>query len=202
LIGPKIYHRAPSTSIFQYWIGRLVLRVLRWNIAGEIPKDEKFILIGAPHTSNWDFPIGMAAIYIFRVKISWIGKHTLFKWPYGWFMKWLGGSPVNRENPKGIVQQYAQKLIDADKLVLVLAPAGSRRKKEYWKSGFYRIAVKAKVPIICGYIDYSTKLAGIGPRIFPSGNIKKDMTIIREFYKDKKGKFPELMTDVRVKDQH
>ena len=202
MIGPKLTHNGPSSGIVTYWIGRLWLRLFGWDVKGQIPDDKKYVLIGAAHTSNWDFPFGIAALYVYRLKISWIGKKELFKWPYGWFMRWLGGIPVDRKSPKGIAMQLVQKLRSSEKLILVIAPSGTRKKMDFWKSGFYRIAFHAQVPIVCGYIDFEKKEALVGLKLMPTGNIKKDMDKIRGFFEGVKGKYPEMMTPVRLKDEN
>lgn len=178
-----------------------MLWIFGWDIKGKPPDHKKYILIGGPHTSNWDFPIGIAAIYTFRLRISWIGKHTLFHWSYGWFFRWLGGVPVDRDSPQGIVDQMADKLRSSEELVLVLAPAGTRRKRDYWKSGFYRIAMNAEVPLACVYLDFSEKIACIGPPFMLTGDVHKDMNHIREFFEGHMGKYPDLMTPVRLRDE-
>ena len=116
-------------------------------------------------------------------------------------MRWLGGIAIDRDHPKGVVNQLVKLFNNSEKLVIVIAPPGTRKKRDYWKSGFYRIAHSAKVPIVCGYIDYKNRKARIDYHLMPSGNIKKDMDSIREFYEGIEGKYPDKVTEVRLRDE-
>ena len=175
--------------------------VAGWDVVGQVPVGGKFVLVGAPHTSNWDFPFTLAAVFIFRLRISWLGKDTLFKKPFGGVMRWLGGIPVDRHSEHGVVYQIARKFREADRLVVAIGPSGTRKKKDHWKSGFYWIAHTAQVPIICGYLDYGRKEACLGLSFVPTGDIEKDMDRIREFYQGIQGKHPELTTRIRLVDE-
>ncbi len=173
-----------------------------WDVVGQVPAGRKFVLIGAPHTSNWDLPFGLAAVYIFRMKISWMGKDTLFRKPFGGSMRWLGGVAINRDNPHGVVDQVAKQFRDSGKLIVLITPSATRKKRDYWKSGFYWIAHAAQIPILCGYLDYSRKEACLGLSFVPTGEIKNDMERIREFYKGRQGKYPALTTRVRLREEN
>lgn len=177
------------------------MKVFRWKVVGTLPPGDKFILIGAPHTSNWDFLFALAAFHLLRIDVSWIGKETLFRKPFGGIMKRLGGIAVKRGSKQGIVEQIAQRFKNAQKLIIAIAPSGTRKKKDHWKSGFYWIALNAKVPIICGYLDYRKREAGIGLSFIPTGNIVEDMNRIREFYNGIQGKYPDMVTTVRLPDE-
>ena len=201
MLGPGLIHNAPASGLIKYWIARAWFWVTGWDVVGKFPDDKKFVLIGAHHTSNWDFPYGLCATFIFRLKTSWMGKDALFKWPQGIFMRSLGGIPIDRSSRQGVVEQVAQQLKDADKLVILIAADGTRKKMESWKSGFYWIAHKAQVPVVCGYLDYSRKLACIDYWFIPSGDIKKDMDKVRDFYKNIKGRRPEQQTPVILSDE-
>lgn len=197
----KIIHELPATGMFAYLMGRLWMRFFGWDFSGHKKEGKKFLLIAAPHTSNWDVPFMLAATFCYRVKISWMGKHTLFKKPFGTFMRAVGGIPIDRNNPHGIVEQAVEAFNKSERLVLSIAAPATREKKDYWKSGFYWIAYKAQVPIVCGFLDYKRKLAGIGPHFIPTGDIKKDMDKIREFYKDIKGKYPENQSRIKLREE-
>lgn len=199
--SPRISHDCPSTGLFSYWLGRLLLTLSGWKVEGDLPPGRKFVLIGAPHTSNWDFPIGIAVTYLLRVKIRWVGKHTLFSWPYGAFMRWLGGIGVDRRQPAGIAEQLAEQLRQADRMVLLITPDGTRSRRDYWKSGFYRIAQAAGVPILCGYLDYPTRTARIGLCFTPGDDIRADMERIRAFYAEARGAYPEKTTPIRLREE-
>ncbi len=197
----KILHNGPTSGLIKYWFAYLWMKMTGWKIVADIPPDKKFIIVGAPHTSNWDFPLALLTCFALRLKIAWIGKHSLFKKPFGGFMRRLGGIPVNRECSSGIVEQMAKKFANSEKLVVAIAASGTRKKSDYWRSGFYWIAHEARVPILCGYLDYTHKEAGFGLTFLPSGDIQKDMARIREFYRNVTGKFPEKTTPVRVRDE-
>lgn len=130
-----------------------------------------------------------------------MGKDTLFKKPFGKIMRWLGGIPIDRSSEHGVVGQIVKQFNESRKLVVTIAPSGTRKKRDYWKSGFYWIAYTAKVPILCGYLDYSRKKACLGLSFLPTGDIKKDMDRIREFFVGIRGKNPELTTRIRLLDE-
>jgi 1-acyl-sn-glycerol-3-phosphate acyltransferase len=197
----RITHDGPSTGLLVYWIGRFWMWLTGWKVVGRIPPGEKFVFVGAPHTSNWDLPFTLASFYVLRLKISWMGKDKIFKKPFGGIMRWLGGIPINRASKHGVVDQIAKQFKESKKLVIVVPPSGTRKKRDYWKSGFYWIAFNAKVPILCAYLDYPHKEAGLGLSFIPTGNLKKDMDRIREYYKDKRGKFPDMESTIRLRDE-
>lgn len=189
-------------KLLSYWIGRLWLRSFGWKIQGEAATYRKFVVIAAPHTSNWDFPFMLATAYAMRVRVSWFGKHTLFAPPWGWFMRRLGGIPVDRRGPQSLVVQMAEKLRSSDELILGISPEGTRSKVEVWKSGFYHIASASGVPIGLGYLDYDRKLCGLGMFVMPSGDVKGDMHKIRDFYRGIRGRHPELESEPRLREEN
>lgn len=182
-------------------IGRSYLRLAGWREEGGRPEAEAFVLIAAPHTSNWDLPLTIALSYVYDVPIRWAGKHTLFRFPYGWFMRALGGIPIVRHERRGRVQQLADLFEEHENLVLTVPAEGTRSRRDYWKSGFYHIARIADVPIVCGYLDYQRKRGGFGPAIRPTGDVSGDMDRIREFYADKVGRYPEKFGPVRLREE-
>lgn len=187
--------------MLSYWIGKLWLRLFGWEVRGEAPTYRKFVLIAAPHTSNWDFPFMLATAYVMRVRISWFGKHTLFIPPWGWFMRKLGGIPVDRRAPHSLVTQMAEKFKSSDDLVLAVPPEGTRSKVAVWRSGFYHIASESGVPIGLGYLDYDRKLCGLGMFVMPSGSVNEDMNKIRDFYRGVRGKHPDLESEPRLREE-
>jgi 1-acyl-sn-glycerol-3-phosphate acyltransferase len=170
-------------------------------VHGVAATHRKFVLIAAPHTSNWDFPFMLATACVMGVRISWFGKHTLFTAPWGWLMRRLGGIPVDRRSPQSLVTQLAEKFSSSDGLVLAVPPEGTRSKVEFWKSGFYHIATQSGVPIGLGYLDYERKLCGLGMFVMPSGNVKEDMEKIRDFYREIRGKHPHLEGEPRLREE-
>ena len=194
-------HNGPTSGYIKYWLARLWLQLLGWNVTGELPQDSKFVLIGGLHTSNWDFIIDLPALYVFRLKTVWMGKDALFKWPLGFIMRSMGGLAIDRSSPHGVVEQTAKHLQQASSLVILISAKGTRGKTEYWKSGFYHIAIQANVRIVCGYLDYSTKTASIGYSFIPGDNVKRDMDAVREFFSSARGKNPELEDNIRLREE-
>lgn len=169
-----------------------MLRLFGWDTSGEIPPGlKKAIIIVAPHTSYWDFVIGRMTFWGSKVKIRVLIKKEVFVFPLGILLKRLGGLPVARGKKNNLIDEVVRLFDEAESLVVVITPEGTRRLVRQWKKGFYLIAMAAKVPIALGYIDYATKKGGVGPIIYPSGDYQKDMKSINEFYRDKIGKYPE-----------
>ncbi len=172
-------------------ISRLILSAMGWQVDDRLPTEKKYVLVGAFHTSNWDFPIGILGMWALGLKASWVGKHTLFRGPLGPVFKLLGGIPVDRTVHTGFIQRIAELYKTRDRMALTIAAEGTRSRTEHWKTGFYYIAVEAGVPIALAYLDYSRKSVGVGATLYPSGDLRKDFEIIRKFYKDKHGLRPE-----------
>lgn len=167
------------------WIG---IKLSGWKLVGTPPKEKKFVLVAVPHTSNWDFPITLAMAFLFGFRLSWMGKHTLFKGPMGPIMKWLGGIPVDRSKSNNLVDQVVQKINDLDQCAIAIPPEGTRSRTEKWKTGFYYISTGANVPIGLAFLDYSKKKGGFGPTFYPTGDIEKDIEQMQDFYKGIMGK--------------
>jgi 1-acyl-sn-glycerol-3-phosphate acyltransferase len=172
-----------------------------WKPDGLRPEPRQFILIAAPHTTNWDFPYLLAFAEYFELEISWMGKHTLFKWPFGTIMRALGGIPVQRNKRGNLVETLAALFDEYPDLGLVVPAEGTRARVDYWKSGFYHIARAAQVPIVMSYLDYSQKRGGFGPAFHPSGDVRKDMDAVRTFYEGKQGKYPEFFGPIRLREE-
>jgi 1-acyl-sn-glycerol-3-phosphate acyltransferase len=168
-----------------------VLKLTGWKILRREIKEPSYVLIGAPHTSNWDFPLMLLAVLDLRLKVFWMGKDSLFKFPAGSLMKWLGGIPIDRSKPNNMVQETVQQFQQHRDLVVLIPPEGTRSKVEHWKTGFYRIASAAGLPILLGYIDAPKKEIGLADFFYPSGDIDTDIRNIRAFYSTKKGIRPE-----------
>jgi 1-acyl-sn-glycerol-3-phosphate acyltransferase len=176
----------------------IVLWIFGWRRAGRVPDAPKFVMIAAPHTSNWDLPVGLAIILAFKVKIYWLGKERIFKWPFAPFFKWLGGIPVNRSRSGDVVSQTVQAFHEKERMIMVVAPEGTRRRANHWKTGFYYIAMGANVPLVMGFIDYARKEGGFGPMLMPTGNIEADMEKVRTFYRNITAKMPDKSTPVTI----
>jgi len=158
------------------------------------------VIIAAPHTSNWDFILLIAAAYTFGVSVNWLGKKSLFWWPLGYLLQYLGGISVDRSKPNNVVQTMTAEIEHGDGITLVVPPSGTRRKTDHWKSGFYRIAEAAQIPLVCGYLDYEKKEAGLGPVFMPT-NVSADMNRLREFYGPIIPRFPEQKSLIRLREE-
>jgi len=169
------------------WLAIAILKISGWHARGKELEQQRFVLIGAPHTSNWDFPLMLLVVLKLRLQVFWMGKHTLFPWGFGWLMKWLGGIPINRAASHNVVRQTVEQYRQHDQLVVLIPPEGTRSKVDSWKTGFYHIASIAEVPILLGYVDADKKEAGIADFFNPTGDLENDMRAIRAFYADKKG---------------
>jgi 1-acyl-sn-glycerol-3-phosphate acyltransferase len=185
----------------KYWMGRAWMRAFGWRVEGALPPTPKFVFIAAPHTSNWDLPFMLMTAYVLGARISWLGKHTLFRGPFGWLMKALGGIPVDRRSPQNLVQQVAARFAASGELILAVPPEGTRKQVAYWKSGFYQIARAAQVPVGMGFLDFKRKVAGLGPLLHTTGDVRADMDQIRAFYRDIRGKRPALESTPRLREE-
>ena len=180
------------------WAARIFLKMLGWRVEGEIPDIKKFIIIAAPHTSTWDFPITLAVTFALKIKIYWMGKAVMFRWPFSATCRWLGGIPIDRNQFHNVVEQSVQTFKDRDKLIMVIPPEGTRKKVSYWKTGFYHIARGANIPIVLGFLDYRRKAGGIGPTFYPTGRIEEDMLKIKTFYATITGKRQDLFSNATL----
>jgi 1-acyl-sn-glycerol-3-phosphate acyltransferase len=187
-LGPNLQR---AHSRFAAWLGRVSMGLSGWRFEGELPDIRKLVLIVAPHTSNWDFLVGLQAKLALRLGGTFIGKHTLFRWPLGVFMRWLGGVPVDRSAAAGFASEVARVMRDADQMAVVLAPEGTRKRVEQWKSGFYRIAVEANAPILPVGFDYPRKVVFFAPIFYPTGDYEKDLPQLRAHYRPEMGLRPK-----------
>jgi len=183
------------------WLAYRYWRLKGWTFHGEIPDIPKMIAIGAPHTTNWDFVLYLAALHHYRIKVTYIGKHTLFRWPFGWFFRMFGGIPVDRSKPGGIVGEVARAFDAADTMILVMAPEGTRSNAPHWKSGFVNIAESADVPVVVASVDFARKQLTIGPTIVYKGDAENFMDRVRDFYANKQGLYPEKQGPIRLAEE-
>ncbi len=173
------------------WLGIAGLQLVGWRVQGEIPNLPKFVIIAAPHTSNWDFPLGICAMYAIGFRIYWMGKHTLFSWPVGGLMRWLGGIAIDRRSPQGTVEQMIGQLHAHEQIILAIPPEGTRKKVPEWKTGFYHIAHGAGLPILLAKLDYAKKSITIGPLFQPSGDLQQDLPKIQAEFEGVTARYPE-----------
>jgi 1-acyl-sn-glycerol-3-phosphate acyltransferase len=178
-IGTDVSRRG---GIIMRGLAIAVLGLLGWSIRGELPNLPKFIVIGAPHTSNWDWLLVMAVAYALGVRISWMVKHTFFRWPLKGLLIWLGGVAVNRQATNDVVGESVSRFEQAKEFILCITPEGTRRKVQGWKTGFYRIAQGAKVPIVPAIFDYGRKQVRFAPPFTPTGDLATDLRILQTFY--------------------
>ena len=174
-------------------IAQFILRLQGWRVVGDVPAEiSKYVIIAAPHTSNWDFVIGRAFGYTLGMEAKYLAKSQLFKPPYGWFFRWTGGISVDRAKHNSLVDFTIDLFNRSEQLIVGLTPEGTRTKVDKWKLGFYHIAVGAKLPIVLSFMDYKRKEAGVGKIVYPSGDLEKDLQIIEDFYKTINPKNPDL----------
>lgn len=182
---PALGARAPrKRNAVTKALSRAALSVAGWSFSGGLPDAPKFVVAVAPHTSNWDFVVGVLARRAVGLDAHFLGKHTLFRPPFGWFMRWLGGTPVRRDVPGGVVQEVAETFRAYDRFVLGLAPEGTRRRVSKWRTGFYYIALEAGVPIAPVALDYGRKRVVGGPPLQPTGDLNADLEKLQAFFLD------------------
>ena len=178
---------------------RALLRLAGWKVVLVRPPGPKAVVIVYPHTSNWDFIVGILARYAIAIPFRFVGKDTLFRWPFGGLFRRLGGIPVNRRQSTGFVGGLIEAFDKADSLYLAIAPEGTRRRIDHWKSGFYRVALAVNVPLGLAFIDYSRREVGIEAWLSLSGNEAEDLAGIRAGYSNKRGKRPEMEGDIPLR---
>lgn len=169
------------------------MRLFGWRMTGSLPDIPRMVLIAAPHTSNWDFLVGVGAMYSAGFRVSFLGKHTLFRPPLGWIMRWLGGRPVDRASTRGMVAETVAQMQASDRFILALAPEGTRKRVVRWKTGFWQVAKAAGLPIVLGFFDYGTRTVGFGPIVWP-GELDQDLSTIQSYYRTRTPRHPELFT--------
>ena len=169
-------------------VGRGVLRLLGWRIEGEIPNFPKLVIAVAPHTSNWDFVVGAATMFALDLKLTFIGKHTLFRGPFAGMFRWMGGIPVDRTKPHGVVGDAVRAFETIDRRILAIAPQGTRSPVAHFKSGFLHIARGASVPVLLAALDYGTRIVRLGPLIHPGADVEAERAQIEEFFSKVRGR--------------
>lgn len=184
-----------------YSISSFFLKILGWRVSGKFPDLSKFVLVVAPHTSNWDFVIAYISIMSLTRgfathSLKGFGKIEWFWGPLDSIFRFIGGIPVHRGKKSNVVLSSISMIEKTEKIILALTPEGTRKRTEKWKSGFYYIAIGAKIPVVCFSLDYQSKVAGVGPTIWPSGDIDSDIRLFQEFYRPVIAKYPDQVTDV------
>ncbi len=180
-------------------LARALLRLSRWRTAGEVPR--RGILVGAPHTSNWDWVLTMLLAWDSSVQIRLLVKHSFFKGPLGVVMRATGAVELDRDNPGTTIKALLADAEEDETFLLGIAAEGTRSKTDYWKSGFYRISQQTGIPVTLAYLDKPSRTVGWGPTFALSGDVGADMERIRAFYVDKTGIRPELTTEPRLREE-
>lgn len=173
----------PILSFILRQISNLIMFLAGWRVDGKLPDLPKYVLIGAPHTSNWDFVLFLGIIFHLKVDARYMGKAELFRFPHGPFFYYCGGVPVDRKKSTGLVEQMIETCNKADKFILTIAPEGTRHKVTEWKSGFHRIAKGAGIPIVMAKVDGANKTVHVGEIFYPTENMDADMALIQEAFK-------------------
>ena len=180
----------PVVTGFFRGLSVMILNRARWCTIGPLPDIPKFVMIAAPHTSNWDFPLMLLMAFRLGGQPRWLGKKAIFRKPFAGLFKWLGGIPVDRSRANNLVEAMVARFHRMDRLILVVPPAGTRKRVAQWKTGFYHIAAGAGIPVVLGFLDFKKKMGGVGPVVLPTGDIDRDMPAIRAFYAGIAGKHP------------
>ena len=184
LVPPNLPRRRNAITRM---LGRALFAATGWRIEGELPDRAKLVAIVAPHTSNWDFVVGIAAVFALELRVRFLGKHTLFDPWLGWLMRWLGGTPVMRDTPQGAVSAAAAFIEREPQVLLGLAPTGTRTRGAPWRSGFYRIAFAARVPILPVALDFPNRVIRIFPVLVPGGDYDADLKQLQDLYAGVRG---------------
>jgi 1-acyl-sn-glycerol-3-phosphate acyltransferase len=191
-------HQTEPCSRAAHWIGRTFLWVFGWRLEGELPPDPRFVALGAPHTSNWDLPVVVSSAWALGVRMRFLAKREIFGPATGWLFRAMGGIPVERSSPQGLVDELVEAFALRERLALMIPPDGTRGRRDCWKSGFYHVALGAGVPVVASYADYARKRTGIAGWIRLSGDVRADMDAIRELYAGITPRHPERMTPIRL----
>ena len=184
-LGAAVPRRGNAALAF---LGRAVLRLMGWRVEGEAPDLPKFVIAVAPHTSNWDFVVGAAAMFALDLRLAFIGKHTLFRPPFGAMLRWMGGIPVDRSRPHGLVDDSVAAFSKMDRRVLAIAPQGTRSPVPRFKTGFLHIARGANVPVMLAALDYEAKCVRLGPTITPGEDVEADRALVEAHFSRVRGK--------------
>lgn len=177
----------PVLSTFFHYLARIFMRLAGWQIDGKLPDLPKFVLIGAPHTSNWDFILFLGVAFALRANVRFMGKAELFRSPAGWFFRYCGGVPVDRKKSTGLVEQMVKACNESEQFILTITPEGTRHQVSEWKRGFYHIAKSAGIPIVMGIVDGRHKTVHLGRVFYPTDDIEADLAAIQKAFEGATG---------------
>jgi 1-acyl-sn-glycerol-3-phosphate acyltransferase len=184
-LGAQVPRRGNALSMA---LGRALLRAMGWRIAGEVPDLAKLVIAVAPHTSNWDFVIGASAMFALDLRITFISKHTLFRRPFAGILRWMGAIPVDRSSSHGVVAESVAAFAQVDRRVLVIAPEGTRKRVERFRTGFLHIARGARVPVLLAALDYEARCVRFGPLVHPGEDVDAERERIEGYFRGVRGK--------------
>lgn len=176
-----IFNTPILSTIFHY-LAAFIMRLAGWRVQGKLPDIPKFVLVGAPHTSNWDFVLFLGVIFTLRANVRFMGKAEIFRSPIGAFFRYCGGVPVDRKKSTGLVDQMVQVCNESERFILTIAPEGTRHHVTEWKRGFYHIAKGARIPIVIAVVDGRHKTVRIGQMFHPTEDMEADMKTIQGFF--------------------
>lgn len=191
-VGDLVHRRG---NVITKAIASVSMLVTGWRFEGQLPNLRKFVIIVAPHTSNWDFPTGVQAMFALGLRGTFLGKDALFKWPFGYFFRWLGGVPVDRSSKNNVVDQTIALFHQRERMILALSPEGTRKKIDKWRTGFYWVAVGAGVPIVPVAFDFPNKRYILHAPQTMTGDPAVDIPHLRSFFKASQACRPELYVE-------
>lgn len=196
-------NEASPAAVKRNWFQKLCLGVLSlfgWRTVYKPPTEPKGIILVYPHTSNWDFMIGILFSYGYGLGASWIAKHSAFRWPLGPVLRRMGGIPIDRRKARGTIGAMVEAYRESDSLWIAITPEGTRSHTNHWKSGFYRIALAADVPCALGFIDFKTRTVSIATYVRFTGQTEKDLDVLRKFFAGKRGLHREKEGEIRFRE--
>ncbi|HVS16449.1 MAG TPA: 1-acyl-sn-glycerol-3-phosphate acyltransferase [Thermoanaerobaculia bacterium] len=182
-------------------LAKALLRLLGWRAATEKPAIPRYVLVAAPHTSNWDFLYLVLFMWALEIELSFLAKHTLFRGPLGPVIRWLGGIPVVRTGPHQLVERLAACFAERQRMVLLIPPEGTRARAQHWKSGFLHIARAAGVPVVAAAVDWPTRTLRFSEPLAATKDAARLMDTLRQFYRGAVGRHPERVTSVRLREE-
>ncbi len=180
----------PIISPFLRFVSAAVMRSFGWRVEGKLPDLPKYVIIGAPHTSNWDFMLFLGVIFRLKANVRYMGKMELFNNPFGWFFYWCGGIPVDRSKSVGLVEQMVDACEKSKQFILTIAPEGTRHGVKEWRRGFYHIAKGADIPIVMAKVDGRRKTMLVGETFYPTNDAERDMQLIQDAFNGMSGVAP------------
>jgi 1-acyl-sn-glycerol-3-phosphate acyltransferase len=199
--GGEIGRRAPPRSGFRHRLADAVLKISGWTPEGDPPDVDQYVVVAAPHTSWWDGFWMIAFAWYWGLDVHWLVKSDVAPPPIRRLLRAIGAVPVDRSAPRGLVGELAREFREQARLIVSIPPEGTRARGEYWKSGFYQVALQAGVPICLSYLDYGRNRGGFGLCLRPSGDVKADMDRIREFYREVQARYPDQFTPPRLREE-